>query len=626
MSAITDVAKQLFSRKLILKKLPDNRLKVVDFSKLQAIPSVGTRLGRGVYRSNNMPSNVFSYINNSNNNPIESLRTSMYIDYEAMESDPIITAALDIYANESTSDDASGNIVTINCEDATKKGLLYNLYHDILNIDFNLWHWIRSMCKYGDLFLYLNIRPGIGVIDAIPLSAIDVRRSDTEGDNNTETRFFLTNGMTTNPLNSTDYIEFYEMAHFRILADTNFIPYGRSMIEGARKVWKQLLLLEDAMIVSRIMRAPERRIYNIEVGNIPADGVDAYVENISNSMKKVPYIDPATGDYNLRFNLINMLEDVFIPKRGDAASTTVETLSGLQNEGSLDDIQYLQKKLLAFLKIPPSYLGYESESEGKGTLAAIDVNFSKIIERVQKVVISELEKIGQLHLLAQGFDEEELVDFSLSFSSSSILYERQKVDLMNEKMTLIQNIIEQKILSKKWIYENLLNMSHSEWAEEQLLIIEDLKRDFREEQIKSEGNDPEVTGESYGTAHDIVSMQLASKIGSQNPETGVGKAVRYTPDSRADNKGRPKKPGSFKRDKDPSHGRDPDGSKALNSKPAEPAGVNTESNTEKYKRTNKLIKSYAKKNSSAIQLIEELEQQNEDIIKKHSYDIKNDNV
>jgi len=288
------------------------------------------------------------------------------------------------------------------------------------------------------------------------------------------------------------------------------------------------------------------------------------MEDVANTMKKVPYIDPQTGDYNLRFNLMNMLEDFYLPTRGADSGTGIESLPGLTNEGSLEDIEYLQKKQMAYLKIPKAYLGYDEGVDGKGTLAAEDIKFARFIERIQKIVVSELQKIGHIHLYMQGFRDEDLVDFSLELSTPSLLYERQKVDLLNEKLNLIQNIKENKLFSRKWVYENLFNMTHEEWEEQQELMIEDLKREFREEQIKSEGNDPAKTGRSFGTPHDIVSMQIASSMGikhAEESEAGDRITKLYKKDKREENTGRPLKHGSFERDKDPLYGRDPSGRK-----------------------------------------------------------------
>lgn len=563
MSAIGNILNRLFSQKVIIKRMPGDRLKTIDFDKLQSIGNSLTGRFSGVRTSLNNNSYYGSgYSTETDMSIIDSARNTMYIDYESMESDAILAAALDIYADECTVKNEQHQMLQIQTEDDVKKKILYNLYHDILNIEFNLWYWIRSLCKYGDFFIYLPSAPNIGIVDAIPIHPSLIRRNDFAGEHKDQTEYYYEGdpnaGFARTKTNSFGY---HEMAHFRILTDANYLPYGKSLLEGARKTYKQLAMMEDAMLIHRIMRAPERRIFKIDVGNLPPESIDAYMEEITNSMKKVPYIDPNTGDYNLRFNLMNMLEDFYLPTRGGEGGTSVETLPGLSSEGNLQDIDYLQKKMMAYLKIPRAYLGYDEGVEGKGTLAAEDIKFARFVERIQNIVLAELEKIGHIHLYHQGYSGDELTDFTLKLSTPSVVYERQKVDLMNQKLQLIQIIKENKLFSKKWVYENLFNLTIDEWNEQQDLIIEDLKREFREEQIKTEGNDPLVTGKSFGTPHDIVTMQMASKAAKdQDPSI----ADLYRKDARHDNPGRPEKRTTWERPQDQDFGHDPTGRKELN--------------------------------------------------------------
>lgn len=543
--------------------MPGNRLKTIDYDKLQSIGSNVTDRYSRVRSSNG--GNIYygsGYSTDTSNAGIDAARNTMYIDYEMMESDAILAAALDIYADECTVKNEQNQMLQIQTEDDVKKKILYNLYHDILNIDFNLWYWIRETCKYGDFFIYLQTVPAVGIVDAIPFHPSVIKRNDYGGPDNDQTEFtYDGDGNLGYTQRATTSFKYHEMAHFRILTDANYLPYGKSLLEGARKTYKQLAMMEDAMLIHRIMRAPERRIFKINVGNLPPESIDGYMEEITNSMKKIPYMDQNTGDYNLRFNLMNMLEDFYLPTRGGEDGTSIETLPGLSSEGNLQDIEYLQKKLMAYLKIPRAYLGYDEGVEGKGTLAAEDIKFARFIERIQNIILSELEKIGHIHLYHQGYTGEGLTDFTLKLATPSVVYERQKVDLMNQKLQLIQIIKENKLFSKKWIYENLFNLTLEEWNDQQALIIEDLKREFREEQIKSEGNDPLITGKSFGTPHDIVSMQMASKASKEQDPNIAG---LYKKDDRHDNPGRPEKKTSWERTKDQDFGHDPTGRKELN--------------------------------------------------------------
>jgi hypothetical protein len=351
--------------------------------------------------------------------------------------------------------------------------------------------------------------------------------------------------------------EQYQMAHFRLLTDTNLLPYGKSTIEAARKEFKRLSLAEEAMLLHRIMRAPERRIFKIDIGNIPPNEVDAHMEQIMSEMKKIPYMD-SSGEYDLRFNLMNSQEDIFLPVRGGDSGTTIETLPGLGNEGQLEDVEYLRTKMMAALKIPKAYLGYD-ESTAKANLASEDVRFARMIERIQKIIVSELYKIAIIHLHIQGYENEDLIGFELSLTSPSLIYERQKIDLLTEKFNLISTMLETNLISDVYIYENILGMTESEWQQEKDRLPQFLKEKFRYTQITDEGNDPKVTGRTFGTPHDIASMQVASRFDATD-KTSLDKL--YTPDERENNEGQPFKYKKFNTVKDKELGRDPFGARA----------------------------------------------------------------
>ena len=365
------------------------------------------------------------------------------------------------------------------------------------------------MCKYGDFYLHLNIHEGIGIVNVNPLSSYEVYREENYDPENPNAVRFIYEGE-----GGKHTYENFEIAHFRLLNDSNFLPYGKAMIEPARKVWKQLVLMEDAMMIHRIMRAPERRIFKVDIGNIPPAEVDSYMNQIMDKMKKIPYVDKTTGDYNLKFNMMNMLEDYYLPVRGDQSGTEIDTLSGMEF-GGIDDIEYLKNRMMAGLKVPKAFLGYDETTEGKATLAAEDVRFARTIERIQRITLSELTKIAVVHLFAQGFSDEDLINFRLELTSPSIIYEQEKISLWNEKIDLASSIKDLKMISDEWVYKNIFKMSKDEWQKQQLGIIEDLKQNFRKTQIEDEGNDPAVTNESYGTPHDLASMNISSNGDAQ---------------------------------------------------------------------------------------------------------------
>ena len=237
------------------------------------------------------------------------------------------------------------------------------------------------------------------------------------------------------------------------------------------------------------MRAPEKRIFKIDVGNIPAGEVDNHMQRIMNQMRKTPYVDPQTGEYNLKFNMMNMLEDYFLPVRGGQSGTEIDTLSGMEFTG-IDDIEYLRNRMMSALKVPKAFLGYDEAISGKATLAAEDVRFARTVERIQRIVISELHKIAIIHLYSQGFENAELINFELDMTSPSTIYEQEKLTLYSTKVDLAKSMIEGKVLPKDWIYRNLFNFTPDEIAVINEEIVSDQKEAFRLTKIADEGEDP----------------------------------------------------------------------------------------------------------------------------------------
>jgi hypothetical protein len=519
--------KRLFSTDVIIRNEGDNQLKVVDINKIQVSGEYETnalvdRFNR-IYT--NSHTSIYGYQSSFN---YQTLRPTLYSEYDSMDTDAIIASALDIIADESTLRNDMGEVLQIKSSDEDIQRILYNLFYDILNVEFNLWPWVRNMCKYGDFFLKLEISEKFGVYNIIPYNAFHIERQDGyDKENPMSIRFRFDPDGISSPSNygyynvpnsggnnKDIYFDNYEMAHFRLLTDTNFLPYGRSYLEPARKLFKQYTMMEDAMLIHRIVRAPEKRIFYINVGNIAPAEVENFMQKTISKMKRTPYIDQQTGDYNLKYNMQNLLEDFYIPVRGNDQATKIDNLGGLQYDG-IQDVEYLRDKLFAALKVPKAFMGYEKDLTGKATLAAEDIRFARTIERLQRIVISELTKIGLVHLYAQGYTDENLTNFELSLTTPSIIYDQERVALMKEKVDLATQMVEAKIFPTDFIYERLFHMSEDQYDEYRNLIVQDVKRKFRLTQIENEGNDPLETGKSYGTPHD-----LASLYGRQRYEDG----------------------------------------------------------------------------------------------------------
>jgi len=263
--------------------------------------------------------------------------------------------------------------------------------------------------------------------------------------------------------------------------------------------------MEDAMLIHRIVRAPEKRIFYINVGNIAPAEVENFMQKTISKMKRTPYIDQSTGDYNLKYNMQNLLEDFYIPVRGNDQATKIDNLGGLQYDG-IQDVEYLRDKLFAALKVPKAFMGYEKDLTGKATLAAEDIRFARTIERIQRIIVSELTKVALVHLYAQGYKDDSLVNFELSLTNPSVIYDQERVALMRDKIDLANSIIENKLMPTDFIYEHIFHLSEDEYEEFRSLNVQDAKRKFRLAQIENEGNDPLETGKSYGTPHDLASL------------------------------------------------------------------------------------------------------------------------
>jgi hypothetical protein len=507
--------KRLFSTDVIIRN-DGGELKTVDTGNIQVdgilqTNSLVDRFNR-IYTTS--PTYGFNY-NLSQN--YQTARVQIYADYEAMDTDPIVASALDIIADECTLKNDLGDVVQIRSSDENIQKLLYNLFYDILNIEFNLWFWIRNMCKYGDFYLKLEVSEKYGVYNVIPFSAYNiVRLEGTNPKNPSEVLFKYdpqaalgaSAGYVATYAPETDRgITFfnYEIAHFRLIGDVNYLPYGRSYLEPGRRLYKQYVLMEDAMLIHRITRAPQRRIFFVNVGAIPPNEVENYMQRMISKMKKTPLVDPKSGQYNLNYNVQNMLEDFFIPVRGNDASTRIENAPPLEYNG-IEDVNYLLNKLFAALKIPKAFLGYEKDLTGKATLAAEDIRFARTVERIQRIVLSELTKIALVHLYANGYTEESLTNFELSLTTPSIIYEQERIALMKEKVELATQLMENSLMPTDWIYDKLFHFSEDEFDEYRDLIVEDKKRAFRNKQIEEEGNDPAASGQAYGTPHQIASM------------------------------------------------------------------------------------------------------------------------
>jgi hypothetical protein len=401
----------------------------------------------------------------------EPTRLSAQYDYESMEYTPEISAALDIYAEESTTTNEDGFILQIYSESKRIKGVLADLFNNALDINTSLPMWTRNTCKYGDNFVYLKLDPEKGVVGVQQLPTIEIERNEVGASGKISTDITKELDKDKKALHFTwknKNMEFqsWEIAHFRLLGDDRKLPYGTSMLEKARRIWKQLLLSEDAMLIYRTSRAPERRIFKIFVGNMNDDDVEAYVQRVANKFKREQIVDRDTGNVDMRFNQMAVDQDYFVPVRDPAAPTPIDTLPGAANLSEIADIEYIQKKLLTALRVPKAFLGFEEVVGDGKNLALQDIRFARTINRIQKSMLAELNKIAIVHLFLLGF-EDELSNFTLGLTNPSTQADLLKIDVWKEKVLLYKDLVSDpgngiQATSSTWAKKHIFGWSDEE--------------------------------------------------------------------------------------------------------------------------------------------------------------------
>ncbi len=449
-------------------------------------------------------------------------RLARYADYSEMEFTPEIASGLNIFADETTSHDEHGQTVKIVTKNQEVKQILETLFNDILNFDFNCWSWVRNLCKYGDFVLFVDASESNGILNLLPIPINEIEREEGyDKEDPFAVRFrWLTQGNM--------ILENWQVIHFRLLGNDNFLPYGASMIEPARRIWRQLILIEDAMLVYRIVRSPERRVFKIDVGNVPPDQIEAFMEQIKTRLRRTQVVDPNTGRVDLRYNPLSVDEDYFLPVRGDRGSD-ITTLAGGQFTGDIDDVQYIQSKLFAALTIPKAYLSFEGELGSKATLSQQDVRFSRTIERIQKILIAELNKIAIIHLFLLGYSGEDLVDFEIKMANPSTIALQQQLELWRTKFEIAGTATE-GMLDRDTVYKKIFNLS-----DEEIERVREGKKADKLEDLTLEGmqlptEEPPAGGEGGGGETEVPGEEeLPTTLGGEEgggaggtPEGGGG--------------------------------------------------------------------------------------------------------
>lgn len=377
----------------------------------------------------------------------------MYRDADLMDAFPEIGAALDIVSEESALADSLGSIVTVQSKSERVKSILEDLFVNRLNLQLTAQMVIRAMCKYGNQFMLLDIDHKNGVKGWKQLPVFNVERIENGIQNpygagasiavngvNIDNADLSTQFIWLDDNNSQIPFRDWQIAHFRLITNSLYLPYGVSYLNAARRHWRMLSLMEDMMLIYRLERSVERRVYKIFVGAIDDADVGAYVEQIANEFKRTPIIDPMTGQLDLRKNILGIDQDLFIPVRDENAATPIDTLSAGQNMTALDDIKFVQNKVLTALRIPKSFLNFEETAGDGKNLALMDIRFTRTVNRIQQAFLMELTKVASIHLFLLGFDDE-LNNFTLSMKNPSTQAEQLEIETTQKKIDAVRDAV-----------------------------------------------------------------------------------------------------------------------------------------------------------------------------------------
>lgn len=374
------------------------------------------------------------------NNRIASLSQAkiMYRDADLMDLFPEIGRGLTIVSEESTTINEKGEMLNIYSQSPRIKAVLNDLFCNRLDIKVILPMIARSTAKYGNEYMLLNIDSDNGIVGWKELPIHEITRVEGGLQNyvgvpslqmNPNDVKFIWEGH-----NEAQPFQNWQVAHFRLINNSIHLPLGTSWLNPARRHWRMLSMMEDAMLVYRLERSVERRMFKVNVGLIDDADVPAYMQDFATSIKRAPIIDPETGQVDLRKNFLDVSADYFIPVRNGQDPSTIETLGAANNPTSMDDIKYIQNKILCALGIPKEFLNFEQQAKQGGNLSLMDIRFARTINTIQQALLLELNKIAIIHLYLLGFTDD-LTNFSLTLNNPSSQIELAALDLLSKRLT-----------------------------------------------------------------------------------------------------------------------------------------------------------------------------------------------
>ena len=445
---------------------------------------------------------------------IEYDKKKRYQDYEKMDEYPEIGAALDIYSDDGTQKHLNGDILHI---DSGSKAVKLELENFIKNTNLRqyIWDIFRNVAKYGDCFVenivdLNNTSAGIqrlkilnpnyitrvenqyGYLQKFMQEVPDVRGAGGSNDPNNAAA------------GSGKYLDLNkdQISHFRIhTSDPNFYPYGKSIVFPAINAWRSLKLMEDAMLIYRLARAPERRVFYVDTGNLPTSKVEMFMERLKQKFKKEKFFDPTSGKINERYNPLSTDEDFFVPVKGKGNGTKIETLPGAQNLGETDDVKYFRDKLLAALKVPQDFIVEKEQSpERKSNLSQLDIKFSRAVGRLQREVETSLNLVVKRHLTLRKFDKNVVNQVEVTLCPPSDLQEKRRLELDEMKTRVVQAVKGLELFPDDYIYEHYFQMNENEIKEVKDQMAELQKEAMDAEMAQQQALAPPEPGSELGGA------------------------------------------------------------------------------------------------------------------------------
>jgi len=438
---------------------------------------------------------------------LELNRRRRYKDYEEMDEYPEIGAAFDIYADDSTQRGLRGERWTVKSDNDMVVEEVETFF-DTIRLDKLLWDIIRNTVKYGDCFteLILDVnKPQEGVKKIKILNPNWILRVENEFGYlkkflqeipNMESLQYAEVGQS-NLNRPVKYIELdkNQIVHFRLhTSDPIFYPYGKSIAALCHRVFRSLKMMEDAMMIYRLSRAPERRIFYVDTGNLPTSKAEMFIERLKQKFKKEKFYNSPKGTVDSRYNPMSMDEDFFVPTK-NGRGTKIETLPGATNLGEIEDVRYYRDKLLAGLKIPKDYIVEKEQSpERKANLSQLDVKFARTIQRVQIDVETGLENMAKRHLQLRGFPASVIKNLKIKLPEPSDMSEKRKLDVDEQKTRVIQAVQGLNLFSKESIYREFYDMTDDEVRRMKSEIESEQQQEQQDQQAMGAGPGPGEAG------------------------------------------------------------------------------------------------------------------------------------